>query len=118
MSDFNTFEKLSQDVKKYIELQIAYYKIDSLEKSAQAGSFIILAVIGVVLAIFFIIFANLFVAILLAYLFGSWVIGFGIFACLYLLMLFVVLLFSKSLHRFITNRFLAALADTLPKNID
>lgn len=72
-------EKLGDDIKKYIELQMSYYRLLGMEKAAATTAFSIMAIIASVLLFFTFIFVNIFIAILLSYWFSSWTIGLQFF---------------------------------------
>lgn len=111
-------ERLSDDIKKYIELQIGYYRIMGLEKAAATTAFSIMAIVVSVLLFFTFIFANIFVAIILSYWLNSWTIGFGIFAGSYVIITLLLLLFWRRIQRFIYNRFVIAILETLDDEDD
>jgi len=113
---FPVAEQLVKDVQKYIELRLEYYRISGMEKAASTTSFIILAVIVVLLAFFTFIFANIFVAVLIAHLFKSAPLGFGIFAGVYLLFTVLILLFWNRIKRFIDHRFFAFILESIDED--
>jgi hypothetical protein len=111
-------EKLGDDIKKYIELQMSYYRLSSMEKAAATTAFSIMAIIASVLLFFTFIFVNIFIAILLSYWFSSWTIGFGIFSGSYLLITLLLLVFWRRIQRFMYNRFVTAILETLDDDED
>lgn len=115
---FSAAEQLVKDVQKYVELRLEYYRISGMEKAASTTSFIILSVIVILLAFFTFLFANIFVAVLIAHLFKSAPLGFGIFAGVYLLFTLFILLFWKRLKRFIDHQFFAFILESLDEDED
>ena len=111
-------EKLSDDIKKYIELQISYYRISGLEKAAATTAFSIMAIVVSVLLFFTFIFANIFIAIILSYWLDSWTIGFGIFAGSYVFATLAIVLFWRRIQRFMYNRFVSAILETIDDDDD
>lgn len=106
-------EKLSDDVKKYIELQVEYHRIGVLEKVAATTTFSIMAIIVSVLLFFTFIFANIYIAILLSYWLNSWTIGFGIFAGSYIVVTLFLILFWGKIQGFMYKRFTNAILESL-----
>jgi len=109
-------EQLIKDVHKYVELRLEYYRISGLEKAASTSSFILLSVIIILFLFFTFLFANIFVAILIAHVFQSLPLGFGIFAGSYLLFTLIIILFWKRIKRFIDHRFFAFILESIEEN--
>ncbi len=112
-TDNKIIEKLSEDVKKYIELNAELFRISSLEKAASIMAFSIIAIIVSVLLFFTFIFANMFLAVYLGYIFDSWPIGFGVFAGSYVLVTLLIVVFWKRTQRFLYNRFVVAILESV-----
>lgn len=115
---FSATEQLVKDVQKYVELRLEYYRISGMEKAASTTSFIILSVIVILLAFFTFLFVNIFVAVLIAHMFKSAPMGFGIFAGVYFLFTLCILLFWKRIKRFIDNQFFAFILESLDEDED
>lgn len=109
-------EKLSDDIKKYIELQINYYRIGTLEKVASTTAFSIMAIIVSVLLFFTFIFANIFIAIILSYWLNSWTIGFGVFAGSYVFVTLILIIFWKKIQNYIYKRFTNVILESLDED--
>lgn len=106
-------EKLTEEVKKYIGLQATYYRISGLEKAASATAFATMAIVVSMLLFFAFIFFNIFIAVCTAYIFSSMVLGFGLFAGGYVLFTLLMIVCWKQLQRFIYNRFVNAILETI-----
>ncbi|GEM_PF-2138528 len=116
--NFSAAEKLVSDLHKYVELRLEYYRISGMEKAASTTSFILLAVIVILLLFFTFLFANIFVAVLIAHAFESLPLGFGIFAGSYLLFTLLIVLFWKRIKRFIDHRFFAFILESIEEQED
>lgn len=112
-TDHKIIEKLTDDVKKYIELQAELFRISSLEKAASLTAFSIIAIVVSVLLFFTFIFANMFLAVYLAYIFDSWPIGFGVFAGSYVFITLILVVFWKRIQQFLYNRFVSAILESI-----
>ncbi|MBK8473117.1 MAG: phage holin family protein [Sphingobacteriales bacterium] len=97
---------------------MSYYRLSGMEKAAATTAFSIMAIIASVLLFFTFIFVNIFIAILLSYWFSSWTIGFGIFSGSYLLITALLLVFWRRIQRFMYNRFVTAILETLDDEED
>ncbi|MGX1025309.1 phage holin family protein [Flavobacterium sp. CS20] len=88
---------LSDDAKTYIESEIAYYKLDAYKKLIKATSLLMSSIInaGIILLIF--AFLSVGLGLFLGELFGYYYVGFLIIAGVYLIVLFLILIFGKSL---------------------
>ncbi len=90
-------ERLINNIRKYIELRMEYYRLDILEKMARATSFIISVLIVSLVLLFAFIFINIAIAFMLSDWLGSLRKGFGIFAVFYCVMAIFVVIFRKKL---------------------
>lgn len=121
MSDKNktTVDKLIIDIKKYVELQGEYYRIQSLEKVAASTSFTLLFIIVVLFIFFSFLFFNIFIAVLIAYLYSrmtldiAWVVGFSSMLGIYLLATLFLIFRWKNIKSKILNRFTNILVDSI-----
>jgi amino acid transporter len=108
--------KLKADAQELIESKIELLKLEILEKTSIAGSFIIWGLIMINLVFFLFLFA--FIA--LGFLIGQWISnvagGFAIVAVLYLLILIVLVIFRKPVFTGLQNMFLKGLAPDLEKD--
>ncbi|QQS30107.1 MAG: hypothetical protein IPM47_03920 [Sphingobacteriales bacterium] len=109
-------EQLLKDIQKYVELRLEYYRISGLERAASTSSFILLSLIIILFLFFTFLFANIFVAILIAHTFQSLPLGFGIFAGSYLFFTLIIILFWKRIKRFIDHRFFAFILESIEEN--
>ncbi len=105
------FQQLYDDVKKYVELQIEYIKVDFVEKMTillSALLIIALVLVLVIAALFYLFFS-------MAYAFepalGSLALSFGIISGIYVVLIVVFILLRRQivinpLLKFLTNLFL------------
>ena len=113
MSKPSNIEKIAEDIKKYVDLQLEYRRISGLEKAASSTTFIIYATTLLTVLFFFFIMANVWFAVFIAYFFDSMLLGFRIFMLLYVVSIVLLLLFHRPIRNFINNRFLAVLLDSI-----
>ena len=105
------FQQLYNDLKKYVELQVDYVKVEFVEKMTILIStllIIILVVIFVIAALFYLFFS---LAYALLPLVGSLAISFGIISGIYLILIGLLMMFRKRLIvnplvRFLSRLFL------------
>lgn len=94
--------QFSEDVKKYLELQAKYQALNTSEKMASAGSFIIWMVIFTVFLVFTLMFLVIFAAVYLSEHFGT-IRGFGYISIAALGICVVLIVLRKSIQRFFFN---------------
>ena len=107
----SNFQQLYSDVKKYVELQTEYVKVEFVEKLAILLStllIIALILILVIAALFYLFFS---IAYALEPILGSLALSFGIISGIYVVLIAVLFLFRKRLiisplARFLSNLFL------------
>jgi hypothetical protein len=105
------FQQLYNDLKKYVELQTDYVKVEFVEKMTILVStllIIILVVVFVIAALFYLFFS---LAYILLPLVGSLAISFGIISGIYFILIGLLMLFRKRLIvnplvRFLSKLFL------------
>ena len=112
----NSLDILLQDVKKYVELRLEYYRISSMGNAASTTSFIIYTLALLILLFFSFIIANVWFAVFIAYMFNSMLLGFTIFIGLYLLAIIVLVAFHSRIISFINNRFLSKVLQSIDEN--
>jgi energy-coupling factor transporter transmembrane protein EcfT len=89
------FENLSEDAHKYIESEIAFYKLNAYKKAVKASSLLIrLLLIGALTLLLF-SFLAIALGLLLGKMLGNYYFGFFIISGVFLIFLLVVFLFSK-----------------------
>lgn len=107
----NNFQQLYEDVKKYVELQTEYVKVEFVEKLTILLSTLIivtLVLILVVAALFYLFFS---LAYTLEPFFGSMAISFAIISGIYVILIALLMIFRKRfvinpLVKFLSNLFL------------
>jgi len=107
----DSFQQLHDDVKKYVELQAEYVKVEFVEKLTILLSALLIigmVVVLVIAALFYLFFS---LAYALLPLLGSLALSFGIISGLYVLLIALFLIFRKKivinpLVRFLSNLFL------------
>ena len=109
-------DKLSEDVQEYIELQLAYQKLQLFEKGASVASIAVLAIVVMLVLFFTIIAFVLFGAAAISLLTGNVLLGFIIvfFLCIFVLVLMFALFgyFKNKLF----NLFLGVFLGKLPSD--
>lgn len=116
---FTPIEKLATDVKKYIELKLEAQKISSSSGAGTGVGYMVWGVVLAVLLYFTYIFVNIALAVVVADYFDSLTIGFGLVACLHLILPILLLLFRKPIVRKIRNVVAGSLVgDTIKRKHD
>ncbi|MEI8087063.1 MAG: phage holin family protein [Paludibacter sp.] len=93
----DNFQQLYSEVKKYIELQTEYVKVEFVEKLTILLSTLLIIAVVLILAItglFYLFFA---IAYALEPILGSLAMSFGIISVLYLVLIFIFYLFRNQL---------------------
>jgi len=90
------FENLTEDAKKYIESEIAYYKLDFYKKSIIASSLLIRLLVAGAIALLCLTFLGMALALFLGMLIDNYYLSFLIVAGVFLLFFILILYFSKS----------------------
>ena len=88
-------ENLTEDAKKYIEAEIEYYKLDVYKKLIKASSGLIWLLIVSSLALLLFTFLCVGLSLFVGELLGSYYLGFFTISGVFLILLIVVILFSK-----------------------
>ena len=103
------FAALKAEIKEWVEVRVKLLQLQVYEKTAVAGSFLIYGII--VINVLF--FAFLFAFLALGFLIGKWINsvagGFAIISFFYLLILFLLFIFHKSIFTGLQNLFLKSL---------
>ena len=110
------FQQFYDDVKKYIELQTDYFKVEFVEKLTILISFLLIIVLVVILAMAALFYLFFSVAYLIEPLFGSLAISFSIISAFYVLLIVLLFFFRKGLIINPIVRFLSKLFLTKTKN--
>ena len=107
----DNFQQLYDDVKKYVELQTEYVKVEFVEKlTILLSTLLIIGIVMVlVIAALFYLFFSL--AYALQPLFGSLALSFALITCIYVLLIVLFMIYRKRivinpLVRFLSNLFL------------
>ena len=100
-------EQLVEDVKKYIELRLKYYKLDGLEKTASASAFSLALAIIIMLLTSLLFFLNILFAVMIAEYYGSWTLGFSVLILFYAVLTFLCIIFWKKFYNLFFNFFLS-----------
>jgi uncharacterized membrane protein YqjE len=108
---------IKTDIKELVDTKIELLKVEALEKTSIAGSFLIYGLI--IMNVVF--FALLFAFLALGFLFGDWVNstagGFAIVTAVYLFILLVLIAFRKSIFTSLQNLFLKELDPDLEEDV-
>lgn len=89
------FENLTEDAKKYIESEVAYYKLDFYKKLILASSLLIRLLMAGALVLLCLTFLGIGLAMFLGMLIDNYYASFLIVSGIFLLLFFVVLYFAK-----------------------
>ena len=105
------FQQLYKDIKKYVELQTEYVKVEFVEKLTILVSTLVIITVIIILVIAALFFLFFSVAYALVPVVGSLAISFGIIAAIYVGLIIVLFLFRKQfiinpLAGFLSNLFL------------
>ena len=110
------FQQLYDDVKKYVELQTDYIKVEFVEKTTILVSSLLIIILVVILAMAALFYLFFSLAYSLEPVFGSLAISFSIISALYLLLIVLLFAFRKGLIINPLVRFLSKLFLTKTKN--
>ena len=88
---------LSDDTKTYIESEIAFYKLDAYKKIIKATSSILRIVVNSGILILVFAFLSIGLSLFLGKMLGFYYQGFLIVAGIYIVILFLMLIFGKSI---------------------
>lgn len=91
----NHIENLSNDVKVYLESEVAYYKLDAYKKLIKATSFLLRFVVLVSIFVVLLSFLSLALGLWLGEMFNHYYLGFFIIAGVYFLVFILLLIFGK-----------------------
>jgi hypothetical protein len=105
------FQQLYNDIKKYVELQSEYVKIEFVEKMTILLSTLLLVSLIIVLAVFVLFYLFFSLAYTLESLVGGMAVSFCIISAIYLVLIGLLLIFRKQfiinpLVRFLSKLFL------------
>ena len=108
----DNFQQLYSEVKKYIELQTEYVKVEFVEKLTILLSTLLIIAVVLILAITCLFYMFFAIAYALEPILGSLAMSFGIISGLYLVLIFLFYLFRKQLVinplvKLLSNLFLA-----------
>jgi len=107
----NGFEQLYLDVKKYVELQTEYVKVEFVEKLSILLSSLLIVIVIIILGLGAMFYFFFFLAYSFENYFGSLATSFGIISVIYLLFVGVLIIARKTLIinplvKFLSNLFL------------
>lgn len=104
------FQDTKRKLRQYINKRILLIRLQATEKFSKIASIIVNAIVIVLIGLFLLIFGSITLGYWLASLTGSFTIGFGIVALIYLVIfLFVVFFMRKILQNFFINVFIKLL---------
>ena len=99
------FEEIQQLASKYVEDRLLLIKLQAAEKAARLSSSIIKAVILAVISFFILLIISFLAGYYLSVATGSYLYGFGILACIYLALFFLVIYTHKKyFNKYITDK--------------
>jgi uncharacterized membrane protein YagU involved in acid resistance len=112
----NLIEKTVADLKTYVELQLTYYKLESSEKIASVTAVLVSVFLIILVLLFTFIFVNLSIAAILADVFDSLTLGFGLFALMHLILFISIVVFRKEIEKKLFSLALKALISNNDEN--
>ena len=112
----NLIEKTVADLKTYVELQLTYYKLESSAKIASVTAVLVSVFLIILVLLFTFIFVNLSIAAILADVFDSLTLGFGLFALMHLILFISIVVFRKEIEKKLFSLALKALISNNDEN--
>jgi hypothetical protein len=107
----NYFDELKEGLEKYADLKLKLLRIEAIEKVSKLGAFLVAYFIVALLLFMTLTFCSIAIGFILSSMYGSYVIGFGIVACIFGILLLISFTLRKSLIvKPILNRIIGILA--------
>lgn len=104
------FQEIKEELTDYVKLRIELFRVSSYEKIARVTAAVFSGLLIMTLFLFFTIFVSIVAGFYLSELSGSPVMGFGLVAGFYFLLLIFVVAFRKQLvEKAIINKMIAVL---------